>query len=75
MLEKISHMVLLKDFYGPLITQKQQDILNLQYENDWSLSEIADHIQTSRRNGNPGGHVQNDANILQRRQGKIAEQH
>jgi len=49
MLEKISHVVLLKDFYGPLLTQKQQDILNLHYENDWSLSEIADHMHTSRQ--------------------------
>ncbi|NMC26770.1 MAG: YlxM family DNA-binding protein [Syntrophomonadaceae bacterium] len=49
MLEKISHVVLLKDFYGPLLTQKQQDIMNLHYENDWSLSEIADHMHTSRQ--------------------------
>jgi uncharacterized protein len=49
MLEKISRLVMLKDFYGPLLTQKQQDILNLHYENDWSLSEIADQMHTSRQ--------------------------
>jgi len=49
MLEKISHMVLLKDFYGPLLTEKQQDVLHMHYENDWSLSEIASIMKTSRQ--------------------------
>lgn len=49
MLEKISHVVMLKDFYGPLLTQKQQDVLSMHYENDWSLSEIASNINTSRQ--------------------------
>ncbi|MDD3365628.1 MAG: hypothetical protein PHZ03_11670, partial [Syntrophomonas sp.] len=35
-MEKISHVVLLKDFYGPLLTEKQQNVLNLHYENDLS---------------------------------------
>ncbi len=49
MLEKISHVVLLKDFYGPLLTAKQQNVLNLYYENDLSFSEIADDMNTSRQ--------------------------
>jgi uncharacterized protein len=49
MLEKVSHIVLLKDFYGPLLTEKQQNVLNLHYENDWSLSEIATEMNTSRQ--------------------------
>lgn len=49
MLEKVSQIVLLKDFYGPLLTQKQQAILNLYYENDFSLSEIADDMNISRQ--------------------------
>lgn len=49
MLEKISQVVLLKDFYGPLLTPKQQNVLSLHYENDLSLSEIADNMQTSRQ--------------------------
>jgi hypothetical protein len=49
MLEKISRVVLLKDFYGPLLTEKQQNVLNLHYENDLSLSEIADDMNTSRQ--------------------------
>lgn len=49
MLEKVSHMVLLKDFYGPLLTAKQQDVLHMYYEDDWSLSEIAGALHTSRQ--------------------------
>jgi hypothetical protein len=49
MLERISQVVLLKDFYGPLLTAKQQDALNMHYENDWSLSEIASSMNTSRQ--------------------------
>lgn len=41
MLEKLDYMVMLNDFYGPLLTPKQQEILSLYYENDWSLTEIA----------------------------------
>lgn len=41
MLEKLDDMVMLNDFYGPLLTAKQQEILSLYYENDWSLTEIA----------------------------------
>ena len=49
MLEKVSQVVLLKDFYGPLLTAKQQDVLYMHYENDWSLSEIAIAMNTSRQ--------------------------
>ncbi|MGI5921657.1 MAG: YlxM family DNA-binding protein [Syntrophomonadaceae bacterium] len=49
MLEKISYMIMLKDFYGPLLTPKQQDILNLYYENDLSLTEIAANQNVTRQ--------------------------
>lgn len=49
MLEKLSQMVWLKDFYGPLLTEKQRAILSLYYENDFSLSEIADDMNISRQ--------------------------
>ncbi len=49
MLEKIEHMIMLKDFYGPLLTEKQQLVMNLHYENDWSLSEIAEHMSITRQ--------------------------
>ncbi|MDD4802156.1 MAG: YlxM family DNA-binding protein [Syntrophomonas sp.] len=49
MLEKISHIILLKDFYGPLLTEKQQNVLNLHYEDDLSFTEIADEMNISRQ--------------------------
>ena len=49
MLEKTEHMIMLKDFYGPLLTLKQQDLMSLYYEDDWSLSEIAENRGTSRQ--------------------------
>lgn len=49
MLEKRSHIVFLNDFYGPLLTPKQQEAMSLHYENDWSLSEIAEHMQITRQ--------------------------
>lgn len=49
MLEKRSRIILLKDFYGPLLTEKQQDVMNLHYENDWSVAEIADYMKITRQ--------------------------
>ncbi|MBC7074468.1 MAG: YlxM family DNA-binding protein [Syntrophomonadaceae bacterium] len=49
MLEKVGHVILLKDFYGALLTEKQQDVINLYYENDLSLSEIADNLNITRQ--------------------------
>lgn len=49
MLEKHEHFVLLNDFYGALLTEKQRRILKDHYENDLSLSEIADNMDTSRQ--------------------------
>ena len=49
MLDKMEQIIILKDFYGPLLTPKQQEVLNLHYEQDWSLSEIAEHWQISRQ--------------------------
>lgn len=49
MLEKTEKIIMLKDFYGPLLTVKQQEAINLYYENDWSLSEIAENMGISRQ--------------------------
>lgn len=49
MLEKVEQINLLKDFYGPLLTERQQEVLSLYYEQDWSLSEIALHQQVTRQ--------------------------
>ncbi|HWP96504.1 MAG TPA: YlxM family DNA-binding protein [Syntrophomonadaceae bacterium] len=49
MLDKVERIVLLNDFYGPLLTAKQRDVMHLYYENDWSLAEIAQSMDISRQ--------------------------
>ena len=49
-LEKSVEIGTLCAFYGGLLTQKQQDALRLYYEEDLSLGEIADELDTSRQN-------------------------
>ena len=48
-MEKIINMALLADFYGPLLTEKQGQALRLFYEEDFSLSEIAEECACSRQ--------------------------
>jgi predicted DNA-binding protein YlxM (UPF0122 family) len=48
-LDKLDQIILLKDFYGPLLTMRQQEVLNLYYEQDWSLSEIASQYNITRQ--------------------------
>ena len=48
-MEKLARMALLADFYGPLLTEKQRNILDLYYQQDLSLAEIAAGEQISRQ--------------------------
>ncbi|MGX8680238.1 MAG: YlxM family DNA-binding protein [bacterium] len=47
-LAKKEHVILLMDCYKSLLTDKQAEYLELYYEEDWSLSEIADSLNVSR---------------------------
>ncbi|QKG84644.1 YlxM family DNA-binding protein [Kroppenstedtia pulmonis] len=49
MLEKTTQVNLLYDFYGPLLTERQRNLFELYYHEDWSLSEIAEYHGISRQ--------------------------
>ena len=47
--ENAVEMCLLFDFYGAMLTQRQQEIFDLYYNDDLSLSEISKQMQISRQ--------------------------
>ncbi len=49
MIEKFERMAMLFDFYGKLLTARQQEILLLYYGQDLSLGEIAEEYRVSRQ--------------------------
>ncbi|WP_373232052.1 YlxM family DNA-binding protein [Cohnella sp.] len=48
-LQKTNRINVLHDFYGPLLTEKQQTFLKCYFHDDYSLSEIAADFQISRQ--------------------------
>lgn len=49
MLEKVSWMNMLYDFYGQLLTERQRSLMELYYSQDLSLGEIAGEYGVSRQ--------------------------
>jgi len=49
MLEKTVEISVLYDFYNQLLTEKQKNIVDLYYNQDLSLGEIADEFDVSRQ--------------------------
>lgn len=47
-LEKTEHINMLMDLYGELLTEKQLTYLKYYYNEDYSLSEIAEEFNVSR---------------------------
>jgi predicted DNA-binding protein YlxM (UPF0122 family) len=48
-MDKVIKMTLLYDFYGPLLTERQQKFFDLYYGDDYSLGEIAENYGVSRQ--------------------------
>jgi uncharacterized protein len=49
LMDKLSEMVFMLDFYGGLLTEKQRQIMSYHFEEDMSLGEIAEILNTSRQ--------------------------
>lgn len=49
MFEKNLNISLLLDFYGDILTERQKDMLDMYYNDDCSLSEIAENYSISRQ--------------------------
>ena len=49
MLEKYELIGKLYDYYGMLLNEKHKEILELYYIQDFSLSEIAEHLEITRQ--------------------------
>ena len=49
MKEKSYEMTILFDFYGDILTEKQQELFDLYYNEDLSLAEIAEHLGITRQ--------------------------
>ena len=49
MFEKNYKIIYLLDFYGDILTEKQKDAIDLYYNEDLSLAEIADHFGITRQ--------------------------
>ena len=48
-MDKNVQIGMLCDIYGELLTERQQDILDLYYNNNLSLAEIAEEMQITRQ--------------------------
>lgn len=69
MIEKTQVMNSLLDAYEPLLTNKQQEIMDLYYKEDLSLSEISEELAISR--AAVSDHLKRSVIILQEYENKL----
>lgn len=62
MIDQMEQMNALLDAYEPLLTQKQQAIMDLYYKEDFSLSEISEDLGITRAAVND--HIKRSTQIL-----------
>jgi predicted DNA-binding protein YlxM (UPF0122 family) len=48
-MDKNYKIAMLLDVYGNMLTEKQRDVIELYYDEDYSLSEIAEHEKITRQ--------------------------
>ena len=48
-MENTLRMAMLFDFYGPLLTERQQDVFQMYFHEDLSLGEVAEEFDVSRQ--------------------------
>lgn len=69
MIDQMEKMNFLLDAYEPLLTDKQQEVLDLYYKEDFSLSEIAENLKISRAAVND--HIKRSTQILMEYEKKL----